>query len=65
MNDQAIIEILTTKDLQQIMRCGRRQAYELMRARAFPSIKIGAKYIVEKEALQKWLASNRGKEFLV
>lgn len=47
--------MLTTKDLQTILKIGRDRAYALMRSKAFPSIKIGARYYVTKEALDEWL----------
>lgn len=47
--------MLTTKDLQAVLKIGRDKAYALMRSQAFPSIKIGARYYVTKEALEEWL----------
>ena len=55
--------MLTTKDLQQILKIGRDRAYALMRSRAFPSIKIGARYYVTKEALEEWLRQYAYKTF--
>lgn len=45
--------MLTTKDLQVILKIGRDRAYALMRSKAFPSMKIGARYYVTKEALEE------------
>lgn len=45
--------MLTTKDLQVILKIGRDHAYALMRSKAFPSMKIGARYYVTKEALEE------------
>ena len=58
------LEIYTTKDIQELFKCGKRQAYELMKAPAFPSIKIGGRYIVEKSALERWFSDYEGKFFI-
>ena len=47
--------MLTTKDLQRTLKIGRDRAYALMRPKAFPSMKIGARYYVTQEALDEWL----------
>ncbi len=59
------IEIYTTQDIQKIFKCGKRWAYELMQAPSFPSIKVGGRYIVERGALENWLQSYVGKEFIM
>ena len=51
----------TTKDLQVILKCGGRTVYNLMHSKTFPSIKIGRKYFVEKNALEHWLNKSKGK----
>lgn len=58
-------ELYTTEDIQEIFKCGKRWAYELMRAPAFPSVKIGGKYIVERSALESWFKAYAGKEFIM
>lgn len=57
--------IYTTADIQRILKCGRRQAYDIMKSPAFPSIQIGTKYIVTKQSLEEWLIHNQGRRFLV
>ena len=59
------LEVYTSKDIQTLFKCGKRQAYELMRAPAFPAIKVGGRYIVEKSALMRWFATNEGRTFIV
>jgi len=51
----------TTKDLQAILKCGSRTIYNLVHSKTFPSIKIGRKYFVEKNALENWLHKSKGK----
>lgn len=55
--------MLTTKDLQVTLKIGRDRAYALMRSNAFPSIKIGTRYYVTKEALEEWLRKYAYREF--
>ena len=65
MGNAAIPVILDTQDLQNILKCGRRQAYSLMKHPAFPSITIGAKRIVTLDALNEWLETNQGRSILL
>lgn len=58
-------EMLTAKELKDIMRCGINRAYDLMKSPAFPSIKIGGRYLVSVFALEKWLELNEGRNFLL
>ncbi len=58
------IVMYDSKDIQQIFRCGRTQLYELLNTRGFPTIRIGAKFYVEKKALEKWIAQNQGKRVI-
>ena len=55
------INLYTVKDIKDIFRCGQRQAYELVNANGFPSIRIGGKILVERKALENWLDKNKGK----
>lgn len=55
--------VLNVKELQDALGIGRDTAYDLMRSKAFPSIRIGGRYVVEKEALQSWLKLYRGKTY--
>ena len=45
------LNIYTTKDLQAILKCGKNQAYLLMKSDCFPSVRINSKYIVTEENL--------------
>ena len=55
--------MLTTKDLQRELRIGRDRAYGLMRSSGFPSIRIGCRYHVTKQALDEWLKKYQYKSF--
>ncbi len=55
--------LLGTKDLQKELNVGRDRAYNLMHAKAFPSIKIGGRYYVAPEELKKWIQQYTYREF--
>lgn len=55
--------LLTVRDLIQILNVGRDTAYALMHAKGFPSIKLGGRYYVSRDELQKWLDKNAYKTF--
>ncbi len=59
------LNIYTTKDLQAILKCGKNQAYLLMKSDCFPSVRINSKYIVTEENLISWLQKNRGKHVII
>ena len=53
--------ILTVKEVQGILNCGKRQAYELMHIPGFPAMKLGRKYFISAKALDRWLQKNMGR----
>lgn len=59
------LKVLMTKDLMNLMGIGRDKAYSLMRARTFPSTKLGKTYFVTMDSLQTWLHDNAGKSIEV
>ncbi len=48
-------DILTVSDVMKILHIGRNKAYELLRSKEIPSIKIGKKYIIPKNMLIDFL----------
>ena len=59
-NDFDII-MYTVKDICGIFKCSLSQAYELVNANGFPSMRVGRKILVEKRALENWIERSRGK----
>lgn len=57
------IIMLDVNDIQKILKIGKEASYALMRNHAFPSVKIGKRYVVEKEAFKRWLKRQEGREF--
>lgn len=56
-------EILTAKEIKEKLKCGINRAYDLMKSPAFPSIKLGGRYIVTASAFNRWLIENENKHF--
>lgn len=45
----------TTNDIKQMLDIGTTKVYNLLASDGFPSIKIGHKYVVPKDAFDKWV----------
>ena len=59
------MEVLTVKDVSVILKLGRDTTYSLMSNKNFPSYKIGKRYYVTSEALNKWLKNVDGKTIII
>lgn len=57
--------LLTAKDLQYIFSIGKNRAYELMNSKAFPTLQIGCRKYVSSAALQKWVETYTGREYIL
>ena len=58
---QTIANTHTAKDIQNIFKCGRKKAYEIMHITGFPSFRIDTSLYVEKSELEKWIKQQCGK----
>jgi len=58
-NNETIV--YNTQDIQRILKCGRKQAYELMCSSCFPSFRINTKHLIAKVKFDQWLEKNTGK----
>lgn len=63
--DEICDKLLTVKDIQCIFSIGKNQAYKLMNSDGFPSIKVGKKIYISRNALDEWLNIYKGKTFLL
>ena len=59
------INILTVKELGQVLHIGRDKAYALMKSGGFPSTCIGNRYFVTERALNEWLQQYEHKKYAV
>lgn len=48
------MEILTVKDIKNILNIGLNQAYDIIKMPGFPCVKIGRCYRIDKEQFEKW-----------
>lgn len=47
----------TVTDLQQVIGCGRRQAYEMVNRKDIPTIRLGKRIYIPRDAFIRWLDS--------
>lgn len=50
-------DVLTVNDVMNILHIGRNKAYELLRSKVIPSIKIGKKYVIPKNLMIEFLSN--------
>ena len=58
-------KLLTSKDLQIIFNCSRNRAYELIHSSGFPTLQICGRYYVRESALNHWLDTYTGRQFII
>lgn len=49
-------DVLTVNDIMNILHIGRNKAYELLRSKVIPSIRIGKKYVIPKNLMIEFLS---------
>lgn len=54
-------EIVTVKELCEMLRIGQNKAYELLIKREIPAIRMGRKYVIAKEHVVKYIRKNHHK----
>lgn len=52
-------DVLTSKELQEILRCKKEKVYKILQNEVIPSLKLGKKYLVAKEDVIKYIRSNK------
>lgn len=52
---EARIEVLTVKEVQEILKIGTNTAYNLIHSKAFPVIRVGQSYRIPAESFYTWL----------
>lgn len=52
-------EMLTIKEVQQILKIGTNSVYNLIHSKAFPVLKIGRSYRIPKTTFYAWLSDSR------
>lgn len=54
------MEFYTEKDIQNILKLGKKQAHALMQTKEFPAIRVGSAYRISVDKFEKW--ANQTKE---
>ena len=54
--------LLTADEVAEVLRCSRRFVYRLMERSDFPKLKIGRKYLVPTDELDRWVHANSAAE---
>lgn len=55
INNNDIINLLTPKEVSEILKLGMTNTYKLFKLKGFPKIKIGKKYFIDEKELKKFL----------
>lgn len=57
------IELMTAKDIMQILSCGKNKVYAIINQKDFPKIKIGGRYYIPKTEFTNWINNNLYKKY--
>ncbi len=52
--------VYTVKETADVLKIGLNKAYELIEQNQIPVVKVGRKFLIPKQALEKWLMSSFG-----
>lgn len=51
-------EMITVSDIKKHLHIGHDRAYQLISLKGFPAMKLGKRYIIQKDKYLKWLEEN-------
>lgn len=54
-------ELMSVKELQNYLGIGKDKAYELVKSKSFPSLKIGGRYYIAKPDFVEWIGRQKVK----
>lgn len=55
----------TVKELMEEMNISKNTAYKLIHTNGFPCVRIGSKYLIDKDGLEKWIKRNTNREIKI
>lgn len=55
----------TVKELIEEMNISKNTAYKLIHTNGFPCVRIGSKYLIDKDGLEKWIKRNTNREIQI
>ena len=50
-------DVVTVKEMQEMLRIGRKAAYDLVHSGTIPSVRIGVSYLIAKKNIEKFLSN--------
>lgn len=59
--NQSFSQVLQVSDIQQILKIGRRQSYDLVNSGEFPVIRVGKSIRVDYEIFNSWMKGKLSK----
>lgn len=51
-------DVVTVKEMQAMLRIGRKAAYDLVHSGAIPSVRVGSSYLITKKSIENFLSVN-------
>lgn len=58
-------KMLTVKDIQKLLGCGRGKAYQIVSSNTLPKLKIGKQFYIPESEYNKWVQRNLNREILL
>ena len=52
--------VYTVQETAEILNIGMNKAYEMIQQKQIPFIRVGRKFLIPKQALEKWLSESAG-----
>lgn len=52
--------MLSVQEIAKVLGISKTSAYELVRSKGFPVLKIGSRLVVQKEKFREWVEQNTG-----
>lgn len=58
-------KMLSVKDIQKLLGCGRNKVYQIIATKTLPAIQIGKQYYVPQTEYEKWISRNLQRQILL
>lgn len=58
-------KLLSIKELQELIGCGRNKVYQIIASKTLPAIQIGKQYYVPQTEYEKWISRNLHRQILL
>lgn len=58
-------KMMSVKDIATSLGCGKNKAYDIVKQKGFPKIKIGKQYYTPENEFNRWINNNLRREILL